>query len=44
MEALAFAGEGKVRWHYSTEEFDHVDAVFDGMRTGTIEGRVVLSV
>ena len=44
MEALAFAGEGKVRCHYSTEELDHINAVFDRMRTGTIEGRIVLRV
>jgi len=44
MEALAFAGEGKVRCYYSTEELDHINAVFDRMRTGTIEGRIVLRV
>ena len=44
MEALAFAGEGKVRCHYSTEELDHINAVVDRMRTGTIEGRIVLMI
>jgi propanol-preferring alcohol dehydrogenase len=44
MEALAFAGEGKVRCHFSSEKLEQVNAVFDQMRTGAIEGRVVLKV
>ena len=42
MEALAFAGEGKVRCHFSSEKLEQINAVFDQMRAGAIEGRVVL--
>ena len=41
-EALAFAGEGKVAAHYSEDRLDNVNAVFDQMRKGEIDGRVVL--
>jgi propanol-preferring alcohol dehydrogenase len=44
MEALAFAGEGKVRCHFSSEKLEQINAVFDQMRAGAIEGRVVLKV
>jgi propanol-preferring alcohol dehydrogenase len=44
MEALAFAGEGKVRCHFSSEKLEQINAVFDRMRAGAIEGRVVLKV
>ena len=42
-EALAFAGEGKVKSHYTTDKLDNVNAVFDKMRRGAIEGRVVVT-
>ncbi|PIB92348.1 alcohol dehydrogenase AdhP [Caulobacter sp. FWC2] len=41
-EALAFAGEGKVRATVSTDRLENINAVFDRMRRGEIEGRVVL--
>jgi propanol-preferring alcohol dehydrogenase len=41
-EALAFAGEGAVAAHFSWDKLDNVNAVFDRMRAGEIEGRVVL--
>lgn len=41
-EALAFAGEGKVHATVSTDRLENVNAVFDRMRRGEIEGRVVL--
>lgn len=41
-EALAFAGEGKVASHYSWAKLDEINTVFDRMRQGTIDGRVVL--
>jgi propanol-preferring alcohol dehydrogenase len=44
MEALAFAADRKVKCHYSTDSLDHINGVFDRMRTGSIEGRVVLTV
>jgi propanol-preferring alcohol dehydrogenase len=42
MEALQYAGEGKVRSHYSTDRLDNINGVFDAMKQGRIEGRVVL--
>lgn len=41
-EALAFAGEGKVASHFAWGEIDDINAIFDRMRRGEIEGRVVL--
>ncbi len=41
-EALAFAAEGKVAVHYSTAKLDDVNDVFERMRAGAIDGRVVL--
>ncbi|MCG8459911.1 MAG: hypothetical protein MI919_26825, partial [Holophagales bacterium] len=42
-EALAFAAEGKVRAQYSTGRLDHINDIFDRMRVGDIDGRVVLT-
>ena len=44
MEALAFAGEGKVRCHFSSAKLEQINSVFDQMRAGAIDGRVVLKV
>ncbi len=41
-EALAFAGEGKVASHYSWDKLENINAIFDRMRAGTIDGRIVL--
>jgi propanol-preferring alcohol dehydrogenase len=41
-EALAFAGEGKVASHFSWDSLDNINAIFDRMKAGKIEGRVVL--
>jgi len=41
-ESLDFAAQGKVRATVSTDRLDNINAVFDRMRAGTIEGRVVL--
>lgn len=41
-EALQFAGEGKVKATVSTDRLENINAVFDRMRRGQIEGRVVL--
>ncbi len=42
MEALQFAGEGKVRSHYSTDKLDNINTIFGAMKRGAIDGRVVL--
>lgn len=41
-EALEFAGEGKVRTVCSEDRLDNINHVFDRMRRGQIEGRVVM--
>ncbi len=41
-ESLDFAGDGKVNATISTAGLDDINAVFDRMRQGQIEGRVVL--
>jgi propanol-preferring alcohol dehydrogenase len=43
-EALAFAGAGKVASHYSTDSLDNINAIFDRMRAGGIDGRVVMTI
>lgn len=41
-EALAFAAEGKVKAHIHTRRLEDINAVFDEMKRGAIDGRVVL--
>jgi propanol-preferring alcohol dehydrogenase len=41
-EALDFAAQGKVHATVATEKLENVNAVFDRMRKGDIEGRIVL--
>jgi alcohol dehydrogenase, propanol-preferring len=41
-EALAFAGEGKVRATVTTDSLDNINDVFARMERGQIEGRIVL--
>ncbi|HEY9026791.1 MAG TPA: zinc-dependent alcohol dehydrogenase [Burkholderiaceae bacterium] len=43
-EALEFAGEGKVRTVFSESRLSDINAVFDRMRRGDIEGRVVMRI
>lgn len=43
LEALAFAGEGKVKAHVRARPLEDINLVFDDMRHGRIEGRVVLT-
>lgn len=42
MEALQFGAEGKVASHYSTDKIENINTIFDAMRAGKIDGRVVL--
>ena len=44
IEALAFAGEGKVSTHYSLDKLGNINGIFDRMRAGQIEGRVVMEI
>ena len=41
-EALAFAAEGKVRAHIHCAPLDEVNNVFEGLKSGTVDGRMVL--
>ncbi|SIN74058.1 alcohol dehydrogenase, propanol-preferring [Singulisphaera sp. GP187] len=41
-EALGFAGEGKVKATITTDKLENINDVFDRMRNGQIEGRIVL--
>jgi propanol-preferring alcohol dehydrogenase len=43
-ESLAFAAEGKVAAHFSWDELDNINAIFDRMKEGRIDGRVVLRI
>jgi len=43
-EALAFAGEGKVRTTFTEDRLDHINAIFARMKGGDIEGRVVMRI
>ena len=41
-EALAFAGEGKVHTVYAEDVLENINGIFDRMRQGDIEGRIVM--
>ncbi len=41
-EALDFAGQGLVASHFAWDEIDNINAIFDRMKQGAIEGRIVL--
>jgi propanol-preferring alcohol dehydrogenase len=41
-ESLQFAGEGKVKSHFSWDKLENINAIFDRMIAGKIDGRIVL--
>ena len=41
-EALMFAGEGKVKAHYSTDRLENINQIFNTMKVGQITGRIVM--
>ena len=41
-EALEFAGEGLVKSTVTGDRLENINAIFDKMRHGDIEGRIVL--
>ncbi len=43
-ESLALAGEGKVASHFSWDRLENINAIFDRMRAGQIDGRVVMAI
>ena len=42
--ALAAAGAGKVASHFSWDRLENINAIFDTMRAGKIDGRIVLEI
>jgi propanol-preferring alcohol dehydrogenase len=43
-ECLQFAGDGKVRVHYSVERLEDINNIFGRMRANKIDGRVVMKI
>ena len=43
-ECLQFAGDGKVKVHYSVEPLENINGIFARMRDNRIDGRVVMKV
>jgi alcohol dehydrogenase, propanol-preferring len=43
-ECLQFAGDGKIRVHYSVEPLENINTIFGRMRGNKIDGRVVMKV
>lgn len=43
-EALAFAGSGQVTSHFSWDKLENINAIFDKMRAGRIDGRIVMEI
>jgi len=41
-EALQFAGEGKIKTHFTWDRLENINAIFAEMEKGAIDGRVVL--
>ncbi|MBP1859388.1 alcohol dehydrogenase AdhP [Rhizobium herbae] len=41
-EALEFAGQGKVAAHFSWDKIENINAIFERMEKGAIDGRIVL--
>lgn len=42
-EALDFAGDGKVKAHVATEPLENINDIFERMKKGQIEGRIVMN-
>jgi propanol-preferring alcohol dehydrogenase len=43
-ECLAFAAEGKVSVHYTLDSLENINSIFDKMRRGEIQGRIVMKI
>jgi propanol-preferring alcohol dehydrogenase len=41
-EALAFAGEGKVRAHFHAAPLESINDIFAALKSGTVDGRMVV--
>jgi propanol-preferring alcohol dehydrogenase len=43
-ESLAFAADGKVKAHYDVEPLEKINSIFERMKKGQIQGRIVMTV
>ncbi len=43
-ESLEFAGEGKVASHFTWDKLENINAIFDKMKAGQIDGRIVMEI
>ncbi len=43
-ESLQFAAEGKVKAHYALDNLENVNAIFERLKAGKIDGRVVMEI
>ncbi|MBB4846081.1 propanol-preferring alcohol dehydrogenase [Paucibacter oligotrophus] len=43
-EALAFAADGKIRTHYRSDRLESINTIFEQMKQGRIDGRVVMAI
>ena len=43
-ECLQFAGDGKIKVHYSVERLEDINSIFDRMRDNKIDGRIVMKI
>lgn len=43
-ECLAFAAQGKVAVHYTLDRLENINSIFDKMKEGKIQGRIVMQI
>ncbi len=43
-ESLQFVARGQVKTHFTVDSLDNINTIFDNMREGKIDGRIVLSI
>lgn len=43
-ESLEFAAEGKVKTHFSVDRLENINTILDAMKSGSIDGRVVMQI
>lgn len=43
-ECLQFAADGKVKATYSLDRLDNINVIFDRLRAGTVDGRIVMEI
>ena len=43
-ECLGFAAEGKVKVHFASDPLDNINGIFERMKAGHIDGRIVMEI